>query len=409
MRNKLLNSYVFNCLLITFLNTACHSSGLKEESSKDEFVTIDARDIKLDQEKSLLLSSFVDSIDIIALEFKEDCILKEIEKINIFGDNIFLIERNNGGGVYRFNINGDYLNRIGERGQGPENTVELADFCLNKEDSTIYLLDNARQLILHYDFNGHFIESIHINQYGGRLAYLDKLFYVYRDRPYDAGSYSLCIRDKQGGLIKGYFPPTDYDKKIALYTNTFNIQEGQLLFYQDMNDTVYSLNGNELSYAYYMDLGNLKLTQDEVRDIYTERIPAIQILLNKERVSGFNGFYKVGDRLFFTKIYKIIQYLFVYDLNTDKLEISSNLWDDLEYMFYSTKFYGQTSDALIGLYETNSLDRDIERFDRYVKEGYISSEIKEKQQQKMKGIRRGDISEDMNPWVLIYKTKTNKQ
>ncbi|GHT61450.1 hypothetical protein AGMMS50239_12380 [Bacteroidia bacterium] len=398
---KLLQLSILITLAFVFSN--CNQSK-KASDAKGEYVTIDAQNIDLDQTKEILLSDFVDTIDIIPLEFNDSCILREIRKIIIHGNNIFLIEAQRPSTVYRFDLQGNFLNLIGLKGQGPDEIVELKDFSINEKDSVVYLLDNARQTILSYNFAGQLIETLKMNQYANRLAYKDGFFYLFRDQQIIGDNLcSLIIRDTQGEAKNSFFPSKKYP--ISLEKQTFTDSKDGLFFCVPMNDTIYSLHGTDLNYAYFVDFGSLRFTPKEIKDIYLEKTTTIQTLLNNERLTSIDHLYQVGDWLYFNSAYKIFKFSFLYNTSGKTLKVAAQIYDDLEFMFYNNQFYGQTEDVLIGIYETYGLDKDIERYERYEKEKRVTKEKKEKQVQKMNAIKRGDNPEEMNPWILLYHIK----
>ncbi|MDR1098460.1 MAG: 6-bladed beta-propeller [Tannerella sp.] len=367
------------------------------------YTTINARDIVPDDNSTIPLSEFVESIDIIPLEFNDSCILGEIRKIVIHNDHIFLIESRRPKTVYRFDMQGNFLNSIGVYGQGPMEILELQDFSINEEENRIYLLDNAKHAVFCYAFDGEFIEKININQGGTRFEYFDSHFYIYVDHPEKLRLYSLTVLNEKGHLENSYFPSRLYPINIGC--NSFTKTKDSLFLYKPMNDTIYTLQETELKYAYFFDFGKYRFRPEEIENIYTEKVKTLDVLLDKERFSGADNLHKVGKWLYFNKIYKLLQYSFLYHTETGELKVASHLWDDIEYMFYGKAFYGQTENALIGLYNIDYIKENIERYERYEREGYISKTVKETQMQKMKQLMRGDIPEDMNPWVLIYHLK----
>ncbi|GHS92121.1 hypothetical protein FACS1894174_00670 [Bacteroidia bacterium] len=394
---------LMSIILITFIFYGCYREKQTTIINRD-YVTIQAQNIDFNADNQVLLSDFVDKIDIIPLEFTDSCILKEIGKIVIHDGNIFIIEARRPEIVFRFDMQGNFLNRIGVRGQGPEELVELRDFSINEESHIVYLLDNMRQTVLCYTFDGHFIESIKINQYASELEYKNGLFYLYFDQPVIGEHlYSLIIRNIKGEIENMFFPSRKYP--INMGSRIFTKTNGEILFHKPMNDTIYSLDGTTLKYTYYFDFGSLRYMPEEIKEIYMEQTTSLQVLLNNERISGIDYLYQIGKWIYFNSIYKVMRYSFLYDMNNRKLKVSAHLWDDLEYMFYNNTFYGQTQDALIGVYETNNLLNDIDRYARYEKEKYISNAQKEEQVKKMAKIMRGNNPEEMNPWVLLYYLK----
>ncbi|MDR0574284.1 MAG: 6-bladed beta-propeller, partial [Tannerella sp.] len=386
--------------IITFLFlTACSHREKRAEAVNGDCVVISVQDSDLGMKNEISLSSFVDKIDIIPLEFNESCMLGEIEQVAVYGDNIFVLEQRPGT-VYRFDKQGNFLNRIGSRGQGPGELVELYDFAVNEEEQLVYLLDNYKQTVLSCSFDGEVKEIIKINQYADRLHYKDGLLYLFLDQPEKGELYSLVIRDTHGKVKERFFPSMQYltGRKVQ----TFTPQEDGVLLSKPMNDTIYFIHGTEMRCAWFVDFGSFRLSQQEIEDLYMERIKAEQILVPRNRVTSINHIFRIGNLLYFNSIYKRLTFSFIYNTHTQELRTSAGwLNDDLEYMFSGNVFYGQTKDALIGVYNTNRIMEDINRYDRYEREGKITKEQKERLQAKMNTLRRGDDPEEMNPWILL--------
>ena len=394
-------------VVILFVIFGCQTEK-QADVAKGEVVTVPVVDNIKEYliNSSLYLSSFVDKIDIIPLEFTDDCILSKIEKVVIYKDNIFVIEHfnSNGGKIYRFDMKGNFLNSIGNRGQGPQELLELMDFAINEDNNTIYLLDNAKQMIFCFDFNGKFIERIFINQYADALAYSDGLFYVFADNPSTGKNlFNLIIRNTKGEIVNMYFP----SKKYLSSTNAkiFTKTKDGLLFTHPMDDIFYSLKGDSLYNFLFFDFGSYRFTLKEIEDINMMRRQTLDILMENERFAGADNFYHIGKWIYFNSTYKIVSHTFLYDINSGEIKVAAQIGDDLEYMF-NNNFCGQTEDALIGVYipETH-LESDMEGFSIYEKEKIISRAKKEEQVKKMKSIMRGDKPEEMNPWILLYYLK----
>lgn len=407
------NKSIFAISLL-FLFTCCKQQPTGKPNSIDneyvaikanEYVTIKAGDKPFDIGKELELSSFVDSMSIIPLELTAESMLKgEISKVEIFDDNILLIERRNPECVYRFDINGKFLNRIGNKGQGPEEVVGLANFCIDEDSGVVFLYDRPRQSMVSYDLDGKFLNSQIFHQYYSKIEFQDGLFYLFEDQPYKNDSYCLEIKDVVGKPKNRFFPSKQYN--ISSYTKTFNKQSDCVLFHRGMNDTIYQLKGDKLAYAYYIDFGPYRLTPKEIDDIYSERTRAIDILMNKGRVAGLESVFRTTDFLFFSTVYKAFNFFYIYDLKKGELTISgASLFDDLNYIFNSNaSFFGQTEDALIGVYQLDSFREEIDYYDTLEEKGYITSEKKQELRNKMLALSKGNIDE-MNPWILLYHIK----
>ncbi len=73
----------------------------------------------------LQLSSVVDSIIYIPLETNRKCILNKLTKIKIVGDKIYAINIGTNMGLYNFNMDGRFLNKVTNVGHGPGVTLSI--------------------------------------------------------------------------------------------------------------------------------------------------------------------------------------------------------------------------------------------------------------------------------------------
>ncbi len=166
-------------ILLSLIFVACT---LRKEGQKgteiDDIVSIPITDMETDYGK---LSDFAEEVKMIPLEFTDDCILGEIEKIVMSDSCIFIMEEIIKKVFMCLIIQESIYIEIGSRGQGPEEFVDLSDFSLNEEERLIYLYDLARTKVLVFFFEGDFIKDIQMNYYADNFEYQNGLFYLYRE------------------------------------------------------------------------------------------------------------------------------------------------------------------------------------------------------------------------------------
>lgn len=211
--------------------------------------------------KELKLSEFISDFNLIPLETKVECLISNTQIL--FANEFILIGTQNFPGaarLYRFDLNGRFLNEIGRPGQGPgEHLGYMADIIHCYEDNNTILVkwvgtSEKPQL---FDFNGNLIEEI-VQPYEF-TRYIDKLsdsvwfstgaFAGKVRTPLD--SLALVFYSSKGKILK-QIPRTEFPpKNLSGYTpNPF----GQSLykfnskwrFYMGGNDTIFDLVGMKL-------------------------------------------------------------------------------------------------------------------------------------------------------------------
>lgn len=316
-------------------------------------------------------SEFAEAVEMIPLEFTDESILGEIKKVVLSEDFIFVLERSNSEGIYTFDRSGKFLYRIGNQGQGPEECLALFDFSINEKDKLIYLLDQPRGKILVFTFDNQFVKSIPMNYYASLFEYQDGLFYLYTEHPLFCDPlYSLVIKDMNGELVGKYYHILDDAEKRHTNNCIFRKRENDILFAQDMNDSVFVLSDGKLSPLYYIDYKDKSMKPEDREDIKLHVRPAIDVLLEKKTLAGITDIFEIHDKVFIKSVNVIVPVLTIYD--KVKKEVKTyQYWND-DFLFIGSGHpIGQYKDYLLLLRDAEGIQRSLDSFDRWIKEGYL--------------------------------------
>lgn len=112
----------------------------------------------------LQLSSVVDSIIYIPLETNRKCILNKLTKIKIVGDKIFALNIGTNMGLYNFNMDGRFLNKVTNVGHGPGEFISIANFEVDPLTHNVFLLDSRQKKIIVLDASLGYIREIKFNK-----------------------------------------------------------------------------------------------------------------------------------------------------------------------------------------------------------------------------------------------------
>lgn len=135
---------------IVLFTTAC-SRNERENFNFD--MNIDSQAIS-----KFTIGEIVDSIFYLPLETNVDAMMRDIDKIRMIGDRIYLGDfQSNKISVY--SQQGSYLYTINRMGQGPGEYTTIKSFAVNEK--YIYAIDNwTRKLLLYNNNDGTFVKSI---------------------------------------------------------------------------------------------------------------------------------------------------------------------------------------------------------------------------------------------------------
>lgn len=347
-------------------------------------------------------SEFVEAVEMIPLEFTDESILGEIKKVVLSEDFIFVMERFNSAGIYTFDRSGKFLYRIGSRGQGPEECADVDDFSINEKDRLIYIYDSVRKKVFVFSFDNEFIKTIPMDYSATNMEYQDGLFYLYReDARYGVPLYSLVIKDINGDLVEKYYPMSDLPKS---HDCVFCKRENDILFAQDMNDSVFVLSGEKLSPVYYIDYKDRSMAPEDRMDIKHDVRRSIDVLLEKRTIAGIQGVFEIHDKVFIKSINVIVPVLSIYD--KVKKEVKTyQYWND-DFLFIGSGHpIGQYKDYLLLLRDAEGIQRSMDHFDNRIKEGVLTKEKADELRKMIEEKLPGIDTDECNPVLFMVKIK----
>lgn len=215
-----------------------------------------------------LLSSFVDTIELIPLETTADNLIGEITRI-IFHDKKYYIRSTNGmqnAKLFVFDETGRFIRRIGKKGNGPGEYGDLYDFAITN-DNHIVLADYHR--LLHFDSEGRFLNSIKMNFSAAEIvSSQDNEIIAYLILPTLFQNHLLSKIDKEGNQELFF----NRGETAAIKCNLIRTWRSLMstgnchYFNYPFSDTIFSISQDlkNISPLYYIDYGEKKLSNIEV-------------------------------------------------------------------------------------------------------------------------------------------------
>lgn len=149
------------CAVLSIISCSQHK-GFADENQTSLTQNIDYIDMDNATFKdSVLYSDYLTTPKVIPLEKNEDCIIREIHRMDISDSIIYILDTKS----YRlmaFDMEGHYLHDIGKRGNGNGEYIAISDFSIDRKNNAVYLWDEGKGNALKYDLSsGKFISKIH--------------------------------------------------------------------------------------------------------------------------------------------------------------------------------------------------------------------------------------------------------
>ncbi len=238
-------------------------------------------DLTGNPQKQFNLSKIVKSIKYIPLETNADCIIGTVNQIVVCKDRYILTDVNNVNSVFCFDLNGRFITKIGNQGEGP-GEYRIPDYVFyDFNEESIYILDDRGRKIIKYSKNGTFISETRLEVIADCVSKLTNERYAIYTRFDDITAYrgdnnysNIYITDENIHIIKKFI---SYSQNI----NSANIIGVVNPFCSFSNDSVsviipydnniYHINSKNCFPVYSVDFGKHKLPDIFFRDIITRK------------------------------------------------------------------------------------------------------------------------------------------
>jgi hypothetical protein len=198
-------------------------------------------------EKEIKVENIFEINQIVPLEIDKENFLVDIYRLQVFEDNFFLLDRAFGT-LLRFSGDGKSIAKIGEFGNGPEETPDIADFTLDGKEEELILLSIEERSISFFDLDGNFKRKIRLKNQSDMLS-------INQDRnigmsiTYFNEDYSnFELIDNSGKRIQTMFPFPQGVFPIGLKNISGHItrsHSGGFLYQEPANSVIFEIKGDE--------------------------------------------------------------------------------------------------------------------------------------------------------------------
>ena len=164
---------------------------------------------------------FFKSAKLIPLETTTDCLIRKIDKIYVVDDKMIIFD-DRLDAVYLFDTKGNFITRIGARGQGPKEYIQITDIYVDAEKKEILLLCDIPYKIMFFNLDGKFIREFNTKKYYEGFSQI--------------GDTILCV-------------PSEYEEKrtIDIYTVSGEFQE---TMWVDSDIQTYRMDNQSTTYSF---------------------------------------------------------------------------------------------------------------------------------------------------------------
>jgi hypothetical protein len=244
------------------------------EQNNDIYI-IDLDQAESAEEVSIVYSSIFENMKIIRLQDHEEALIGKIDKIQVYDNYIFILDKLIAKKLFLFDKEGKYIRQIGKFGDGSGEYAEISDFTINEKTKEVIILDMKPKINIYDLETGKFVRSIQVNnEYSTSYAiqYVEgKLYVDMKNYNKDTNSCMLQAIDYQTGERTGLFINESQNNKafhtgFHLTNSPFiNKAQDQAVFYRHFMDTVFSIR-EEGVFPYVVLKGKNILTANDIEN-----------------------------------------------------------------------------------------------------------------------------------------------
>jgi len=369
---------------------------------------------KAERVDHISLSELCSNMKTIILETNDSALIKQDGGMQVYKDNIFVLDKNDRGNLYAFNKEGKFIRKYGNRGNGPEEYLSIKDFTIDPENEIVYLSDDDASQILLYDINtGKYIRKIqldekpinriHIQYHNGKL-YTDIDYWHVNDngcllQEIDTltGKQKQCWLDPQynKGWNGGLGGMQRMDESFFYARNQENCK-----YIQFFTDTIISIGKNQIE-PYAVIKSKDWITSKDLSKIIAEtnndggRI--LQMIAEKGFLYNINSYIEWNDFICFYYLKSHYKYFVLYNKKTGKTQITQDLINDIGYDKPRLINNFSYSDAN-GIYEMIGMFSINLYLERVREDGFLKKNLDKYEQLR-------NLPDDTNPVVFYYEFK----
>jgi len=237
------------------------------EQKKSTPAGVDVKEVTFKEApKDFLIASTFKNIHMIQLEAKEECLISDIKRVVDVEGKIYVLTLTND--IFCFDrATGKYIRTIGRLGEGPGEYVSAMDICYDEKEKCICVVDYYKSAIHNYSLDGRFIGDRQLD----KDTSADVNLASYADCAPDGNMLlSLHMSTNKGSrnyvytMIRPDGTSTGVDVFSPVKTNIGITEvskhpiaksEDGLRFFKFLNDTIFTLSGDEVVPFCKLNLG----------------------------------------------------------------------------------------------------------------------------------------------------------
>jgi len=253
------------CLSIMLATSCVNQSGeqeYKDTYNRRQFFEIDYEEI-LERKALANLSDLASSVEYVALETQNECLVKSVVQYRFTEDFIFVANVDH---VLMFDRKGGFIRKIGKPGRGPGEIGGIRYLSVLEKERQVVVQTNWARKLYYFSFEGEFlysaespdVENIKVLSNGNQL--------IYNSPTRGTEKYLFVLKDSSGDTLSVVYNHYLWENRSRFSSMVYYHLYTPFYDYKDLtsmkyiySDTVYLNSGDSIVPEYIINMGRYKL------------------------------------------------------------------------------------------------------------------------------------------------------
>lgn len=265
-----------------------------------------------------------DSVLVIPLETRDDCLIGEMTKM-VYQNNLIYVSDNVSKAIYVFDETGKLVTKLRAVSNGPGEYLNITSFTVRGTDMAIY--DHFANRLLFYNAKGEYIRTEDTKDVWGMdiVSLGDKIWLVNDGSNSGRGFYHLfSVNVDKAGEHDAFLPFQDPGEQGWGTNDYIAPLEDEALFYYFPFDTLYILKDNKAYPSYVVDFGKKRLPQQYIQ---ADGRTALKAAIRDHYITGVDRVVQSGNYIFILFSDCEDNYTAIYDKRTGGTIITKRLFN----------------------------------------------------------------------------------
>ena len=299
---------------------------IKEGVSSQQLITDEAEIISVPESpEPVQINDYIEEYKYVHLETNAACLIGNIHKIYTDSSYIFVFDKQNNKALI-FSDTGNFYTKLGKKGRGPREYIELCNISLDTYKKEVCLLDLGGLKLLFYSYSGEYLREEPMFYYYSGIEFMGQnrmalsTSFAYNDQTPAISNHRVIVAQcDQTPLYKG-FPYTSKLREDFHWEDAQPIKKikDDIFFHHVLSDTIWQIKDSLCKARYvvkFPERNNL-FNEHEMQTI-TDKTYSDKTAKN----IFFNGIYLMNDQFISMAIVNQdqIAYPLIYSRKTGKI------------------------------------------------------------------------------------------